>query len=65
MIDGTFINCLQYGSYIIVIALTGERKYLPIGFGYCPTENSEDISILLNIIKNISSNKIDLELYEQ
>ena len=51
VVDGTFLNYCDKGNMIIFTTCTGNHEIIPIAYGFCPSENCEDISDFLEVIK--------------
>ena len=51
VIDGTFLKYCNKGNLIIFTTCTGNHEIIPVAYGFCQSENSQDISSFLEIIK--------------
>ena len=49
--DGTFLKFFKVGELIIYASYLPSNQIIPLAFGYCLSENSEDLKLFLNIIK--------------
>lgn len=61
VIDGTFLKFYIIGTLIILTTYSGTHEIIPIGWGFCRTENSIDLIPFLQLLKNnIQPEKADI-----